>query len=162
MGRAAIPASFDHQPRVVKCTLGSGLSVPEVETFSGKELAGFLLRLLLGLLVLLALVGTLSHYYREPLQGLGRGFVEHLGYWGMALGTLLADGFHFPVPPQFYMLITISSGASAPRALAAISLASVCGGYLGYRLAGRLSHVGWLARRMRRPALWGLRHLKRW
>jgi membrane protein YqaA with SNARE-associated domain len=74
--------------------------------------------------------------------------VERFGYSGMAFGTLIADGFHFPIPPQFYMLMAVTSGVSRPLALAAITAGSLTGGYIGYRVAGRLARFGPIARRL--------------
>ncbi len=91
-----------------------------------------------------------ANVFRVPLERLGRSFVERFGYEGMLFGTFIADGFHFPVPPQFYMLMAVSSGASRPIAFAFISCGSLLGGFAGYRLAGRLARFGPIARRVER------------
>lgn len=93
---------------------------------------------------------ALASWFREPLERVGRAFVEHFGYPGMALGTLIADGFHFPIPPQFYMLMAVTSGTSKPLALAAIALGSVGGGFLGYSLSHRIVQWRPIARRLER------------
>jgi membrane protein YqaA with SNARE-associated domain len=93
---------------------------------------------------------ALASLFREPLERVGHAFVDHFGYWGMALGTLIADGFHFPIPPQFYMLMAVTSGSSQPIALGAIAAGSLVGGFAGYSLAHRI--VSWrpIARRLQR------------
>lgn len=63
----------------------------------------------------------------------------------MALGTFLADGLQFPIPPQFYMLLAIASGTPAVASFAAISAASLVAGALGFRLCAWLSGWSWLA-----------------
>jgi membrane protein YqaA with SNARE-associated domain len=93
---------------------------------------------------------ALASFFREPLERVGGEFVERFGYPGMAFGTLLADGFHFPIPPQFYMLMAVSSGASAPISIAAITVGSIAGGFIGYCLSARLAQWGPLARRLER------------
>lgn len=96
---------------------------------------------------MLLCVGTLAHLARPQCEGIARGFVAAYGYWGMALGTMLADGFHFPIPPQFYMLLSIASGASALGSLFAIVLSSVVAGLTGYGLARFVSQNRWVAAR---------------
>jgi membrane protein YqaA with SNARE-associated domain len=99
------------------------------------------------LLVIVLVVGTLAHWARPQCEGLARGFVGRFGYWGMALGTLLADAFHFPIPPQFYMLLSIASGASVSVSMAAIVSASVLAGGVGYHTARLVSKSEWIATR---------------
>lgn len=112
-----------------------------------RELVWPVLRFMGGLLIILLVVGTLAHWARPQCEGLARGFVAAYGYWGMALGTLLADGFHFPIPPQFYMLLSVASQASAVRSLTAIALASVLAGFVGYHAARSFSRSAWIAER---------------
>ncbi len=98
---------------------------------AARELLWPAARFVLGLLIALVIVGTQAHFARPQCEGLARSFVDAYGYGGMALGTLLADGFHFPIPPQFYMLLSIASGAPATLSLAVIAAASVTGGVAG-------------------------------
>jgi membrane protein YqaA with SNARE-associated domain len=108
------------------------------------------LRVLLALAVLLGVVLLLVRAFRPELQAAGRSFVSHFGLAGIVLGTFLADGFHFPVPPQFYMLLAVAAGDSSVATLSAISLGSLCGGSCAYLLAQRLARFPrlerWLAR----------------
>jgi hypothetical protein len=71
------------------------------------------LKFVLGLVGLVAVVALLGHHYRGELETLGRALLDQFGYIGIALGTFIADGFHFPIPPQFYMLASIAAGWSA-------------------------------------------------
>jgi membrane protein YqaA with SNARE-associated domain len=103
------------------------------------------LRLALGVLAFLAVVVLLVRTLRPELESLGRGFVSHFGLAGMAFGTYIADGFHFPIPPQFYMLLAVGSGTPDLAAFAVITLGSLAGGLSGYALARRLSRF---------PRLW--------
>ena len=103
------------------------------------------LRLALGVLAFLAVVVLIVRTLRPELEGLGRGFVAHFGLAGMAFGTYIADGFHFPIPPQFYMLLAVGSGTSDGAAFALICAGSLAGGVSGYFVARRLSRV---------PRLW--------
>ena len=108
------------------------------------------LRLLLGALAFLAMVVLIVRTLRPQLETLGRGFVDHFGLAGMAFGTYIADGFHFPIPPQFYMLLAVGSGTSDLAAFTVIMVGSLAGGVSGYAVARRLSRFprlwNWLTR----------------
>lgn len=121
--------------------------------FTGRELVWPVLRFIAGLLIILLVVGTLAHFARPQCEAVARGFVATYGYWGMALGTLLADGFHFPIPPQFYMLLSIASEASVYGSLATIAAASVLAGVFGYFAARFVASSAWIAARTE-PARW--------
>jgi membrane protein YqaA with SNARE-associated domain len=113
---------------------------------TGSVLVWPVLRFMVGLLIIVLVVGTLAHLARPQCESVARGFVAAYGYWGMALGTLLADGFHFPIPPQFYMFLAIASQASAAQSLASIVAASLLAGVLGYQSARFFSHSAWIAK----------------
>ncbi len=106
------------------------------------------LRFFSTLLLLFGFIALLGGLLRPQLESTGRSFVERFGYVGMAVGTLLADGFHFPVPPQFYMLMSIASHASALRTLVSISVGSLLGGVAGFVLARKLGRLKWLQQRV--------------
>jgi membrane protein YqaA with SNARE-associated domain len=121
-----------------------------VDGASRAELVKLGLRWLAGIAVVLVGMIALASAFRAPLERWGRSFVEQFGYPGMAFGTLIADGFHFPIPPQFYMLMAVTSGVSRPWALGAITVGSLAGGLIGYRVAGRVARFGPIARRLER------------
>lgn len=116
-----------------------------------RELLFVTLRFIAGLLAMVLIAALLGHAARDWCEAVARTFVERFGYVGMALGTLLADGVHFPIPPQFYMLLSVASGASALYTLAAIAVASLLAGNLGYRLANLIGRSAWVTRRTERP-----------
>ncbi|MEW5849087.1 MAG: VTT domain-containing protein [Myxococcota bacterium] len=93
------------------------------------------------LLLLFLMVWGAATALRDEIQTLGRLFVEHFGVGGMFLGSFLADGVHFPIPPQFYMLTTVTSGREPVPALAAITIGSIVGGNVSYLIAGQLYRV---------------------
>jgi len=110
-----------------------------------------LLRMLLGLGLLLAGVALVSSLFRSELEALGHAFVDRFGLWGMLVGAMLADGFHFLLPPQFYMLMGISSGVPAASTLAAVIVGSWIGGWLAYFLAKRVAQWAVIERRLVEP-----------
>jgi membrane protein YqaA with SNARE-associated domain len=112
-----------------------------------REVALLIFRLLSWLVITCSLAALLAAHFRPQAEGVARAFVNTFGVAGMALGTFLADGLHFPIPPQFYMLLAIASGASPVLSFLAISVASVLAGGLGYRLCSWVSGWQWLERR---------------
>jgi len=109
-----------------------------------------LVRLGLGLVLALSLVVLLARTLRPQVEHLGRALVDQGGYLGMAFGALLADGFHFPIPPQFYMLLAIASATPIGWTLLSLCLGSICGGVLGYLVARRLGRIRWLEERFQK------------
>ena len=114
----------------------------------GRYLALLALRWLAGVLGLLVVMIGLASYFREPLERAGRAFVERFGYVGMGIGTFIADGFHFPIPPQFYMLLAVTSGVSQVTAFGAITVASLAGGLSAAGLTSLATRIEWVARRL--------------
>jgi membrane protein YqaA with SNARE-associated domain len=87
----------------------------------------------------LVLIG-LSFAFRDQLAPLGRAFVDRFGLAGLGLGSFLADGFHFPVPPQFYLATAIAAGDAHALPVAVVMAGSILGGlvaFAGARLAAR-------------------------
>jgi membrane protein YqaA with SNARE-associated domain len=119
--------------------------VAAVDSLEKGEVVRLVLRFVLGLLVMCVLAGVVGYLARKPAEALALGFVSRFGVWGMALGTLLADSFHFPVPPQFYMLLAVASNTPTVHAFPAIAAASLVSGGIGYQLAKWASQVAWLA-----------------
>lgn len=105
-------------------------------------------RFVLGLVTVCSLVALGGYFAREPAEAVARGFVTHFGVWGMGLGTLLSDGLHFPVPPQFYMLLAVASRTPLGSAFPAIAVGSLLAGALGYSLARWASRAEWLAKKV--------------
>lgn len=92
------------------------------------------LRTLAAVIVVLGVVLVASALYRPQLEALARRVLSRFGLLGLFLGPMLADGTHFPVPPQFYLLTVVASGGPQLRPLALILLGSVIGGSAGYLL----------------------------
>jgi hypothetical protein len=101
------------------------------------------LRLGLVVLGLLSASFVLSRLFKSELQDVARLFYDGLGTWGAGVGSFLADGFSFPVPPQAYMLLAEANG-DVLRVFPAIVIGSLAGGAAGYLAAPRLLHFGWV------------------
>jgi membrane protein YqaA with SNARE-associated domain len=122
------------------------------DSFPGPALGKLALRWGLALGSLLLLAFLLGRWLRPELEATGNAFVARFGLGGMALGTFLADGLHFPVPPQFYMLLAIADGGSQLPPMLVIAAASLCGGGVGYTMAAKIGHLSWVARIFSRPS----------
>jgi membrane protein YqaA with SNARE-associated domain len=109
-----------------------------------------ILRWLLGLAVFLALVVLVVRALRPQLEAVGHSFVDRFGFAGMALGTIISDGFHFPLPAQFYMLLSVAAHSSALTAFSWICAGSLLGGGSGYLVARRLARFPRFARWLER------------
>jgi len=118
-----------------------------------RELVRLGVRWTLGIAAFVLLMLLVAGWLREPLEALGKGFVARFGYAGMAFGTFIADGFHFPVPPQFYMLLAVSSGTPDAGALTAIACGSLPGGLVEYLIGKRLARFPAVARRLERSTV---------
>jgi membrane protein YqaA with SNARE-associated domain len=108
------------------------------------------MRLLAGLVTVAVLVALLGHAARAPAEAAARLFVQKLGIWGLALGTFLADGLYFPVPPQFYMLLALAAHTRTSSALVAICIASLLAGAVGYRLAALAARSRWFEKKTKK------------
>ena len=120
----------------------SGLAMNDIR----RALIPLIMRFLGTLVIVCVVVAAIGYLARKPTTALARGLVGELGLWGMALGTLLADGVQFPVPPQFYMLLAVASGAPAVPAFVAICAGSLVAGCVGYGIAQLASRLAWLSR----------------
>jgi membrane protein YqaA with SNARE-associated domain len=123
-------------------------SAAELEPAIGnRELLVVIARFVAVLSAVLLIAITLAHFARAECEAIARHFVVSYGYWGMALGTLLADGFHFPIPPQFYMLLAIAARAPISHSFSAIALASLLAGFVGYEAASLAARSDWIRAR---------------
>jgi membrane protein YqaA with SNARE-associated domain len=129
--------------------------------YSRREVWVLAARWIFGIAAFVVGMALLASAFREPLEGLGRRFVARFGYGGMALGTFFADGFQFPVPPQFYMLVSVSSRASPLASLGAIAIGSLAGGLVGFVGAGKLASLPIISRRLARSERLVTRALER-
>lgn len=104
-------------------------------------------RLFAGFAGLVGIVAIIGWRWRSELEHFGRWFVERFGAAGMAGGAFLADGLHFPLPPQFYLLTGIAGGYGTLPALASVLAGSIAGGFVAFALARRVAGVPFFEKR---------------
>jgi membrane protein YqaA with SNARE-associated domain len=126
------------------------LSGAGTAAFSGAELRRLLLRWCLGVGALIAITIVIATSFREPLTAIGNGFVARFGLLGMAVGTFVADGFQFPVPPQFYMFVSVATQTPALPTLLAISAGSLTGGAVAFAIAEYVGRIRVVAEKLAR------------
>jgi membrane protein YqaA with SNARE-associated domain len=112
-----------------------------------REIALGFVRILAGLAGLVGIVALAGFRWRSELEHFGRWFVERFGAPGMAGGAFLADGLHFPLPPQFYLFTGIAGGYGTVPALACVLAGSIAGGFVAFALARRASGIPFFERR---------------
>lgn len=96
-------------------------------------------RAVVSVLVFFGLMATLAKLAGPRIEASGKAFVESFGYAGLALGTILADGFSLPPPPLFYIVIVATGKSSHLVGMTVISAASMVAGVIGYHLAALLA-----------------------
>lgn len=114
---------------------------------SRREIVLGVVRLFVGFAVLIGAVAFIGWRFRTELEHFGKWFVERFGAAGMAGGAFLADGLHFPLPPQFYLLTGIAGGYGTVPALASVLVGSVTGGLVAFAVFRRLSGVPFFEKR---------------
>jgi membrane protein YqaA with SNARE-associated domain len=93
------------------------------------------LRFAAGLGALVLVVTVLGVAFRPELSRFAQGFVGRFGFGGMLVGSALADGVHFPIPPQFYLFTGIASGHSRLVVFAVVLAGSELGGLAAFESA---------------------------
>lgn len=115
------------------------------------ETAVGVLRLVVGLALLVGFVSLLGYRFREPLTQFGAWFVERFGVLGVIVGTALADGIHFPLPPQFYLLTGIAGGYGGYVTFFAVLAGSEIGSILAYFIGGAAAKTAMVDRFVDKP-----------
>lgn len=93
------------------------------------------MQVLIGIVGFVALVAVASRLFKAPLEAVGMRFVDAFGLPGVALGVFVSDGFSSPIPPQFYLLATVTKHLPPVPSVGLVCLASVLAGHVG-RLLG--------------------------
>lgn len=107
-----------------------------------------ILRAALSIGLFFVFMAVLAKLLGPQIEAAGQSFVDRFGLVGLALGTVVADGFSLPPPPLFYIVIVATSTGSHVAGLTVISVASVIAGNIGYRLSALLSARPFFKRRI--------------
>jgi membrane protein YqaA with SNARE-associated domain len=106
-------------------------------------------RFVTGLGLLVGVSAAASHFFGAQFEELAKAFLNRFGVAGCAIGTWLADGFTFPIPPQVYMAMATDQ-QSLSRIFPFIVLGSMLGGVTGYLLSPYLARFRLVAEGVRR------------
>jgi len=94
----------------------------------------------IGSIAFLVIVVYFSKIYLEAeLETLGRLFVEKFGIAGMFIGVYFNDTFIVPMTPDLFLGLLIVAGRHQALGLTVIAIASVLGGWSGYKIGEKLS-----------------------
>jgi membrane protein YqaA with SNARE-associated domain len=109
------------------------------------------LRVAAGFTLLAMLVTGLGWALREQMSSFGEWFVGRFGALGIVAGTFLADGLHFPLPPQFYMLTGLAGGHAPAHVVACVLVGSELGGFAAFAGARVIGRSELVRRRVEHP-----------
>jgi membrane protein YqaA with SNARE-associated domain len=106
----------------------------------------------IAIVVLVGLAYLAQRYLGYHLEVASRWLTHTTGYFGVFLSIWLIDTFTLPITPDVILAFVAHKGSAlhAPTALAVICVASIVAGNTGYYLAKRISHWGWMRRRLAR------------
>ena len=121
---------------------------------SGREYSAtqLVVRMAAGLLGVFLVTLVLGHGLQSELESLSKWAIDKVGLLGMTVGTWLADGFMFPIPPQAYMVMAEASGVSVTLAFLFIAVGSMLGGVSGYLVAPQLARIDFVSQAIERSA----------
>lgn len=100
--------------------------------------------------------------FREPLTDIAGWLIDTLGVGGMFFGVFIADAFTFPLPPDFYLFISIASGFDVVITLMTCSLSSVIAGNVAYFVGPQIQRIPLLSSRLEAFRERGEALFKRW
>lgn len=107
-------------------------------------------------MMLVALVSGLL--LRESLTAAGQWAIARFGLEGIFLGTIITDSSPLPLTNEPLMLLALSGGVSVWTVMWVVSLASICGGAVGYGFGRSLASIGplrnWVLHRSPELAAW--------
>lgn len=110
-----------------------------------------ILRLVVALGLLIGFVSLVGWRYRDELGRFGTWFVARWGVGGLIVGAALADGIHFPIPPQFYLLTGIAAGYSHLATFGSVMIGSEIGTFIAFQLGRVFARSTFVAKRIAKP-----------
>lgn len=99
-------------------------------------------------IVLLGLTLAGAVWLHEPLSAFSNWVATELGLPGIFLGTMASDTVSFPIVPDVYLFVGVTSDLHEVAVLATVSTASILGGAVSYRLGPLLARIPFFARRL--------------
>lgn len=113
-----------------------------------------LIRMALGIVLLVALVGGLGVAFRSPLSALAEAFVTRFGAWGVFVGMMGLDAWALPpLAHEPLLFFAHAGGLGFAEASLIGGTASFLAGPVGYGLGMGFGRVGWMRRQLERTAV---------
>ncbi len=99
-----------------------------------------------GLAALMAVIGIVSFYFKEPLMRVSKMFVDALGGFGVALGFFIPDAFTLPLPNDVAAVLGLAGGLSFLEVTLWASGGSLIGGTVGFFIGRNLRKTQFVRR----------------
>jgi len=112
------------------------------------DLRTIVIRMVVGIIVIVIVVGAAAYLLRQPIMDASKGFVSAFGGWGVAAGFFLVDGFTLPFPNDAFSLLGLKGNISFWMVVFWASLGSYVGGLVGYGIGVMLRRTAWFIRFM--------------
>lgn len=114
------------------------------------NLRALIIKFVIGVLLLMAVLGVVGYFFREPLLRWSQGYVNALGGMGVFIGFFAGDAFTLPIPHDAFSAFGLVGGMGFWEVVAWASLGCLVGASLGYLIGRGLSHTRWFKRMMGR------------
>jgi membrane protein YqaA with SNARE-associated domain len=98
--------------------------------------------------VLVGAVAAAGYLLRDPLTEVADWLIATMGVGGMFVGVFLADAFTVPIPPDFYLIISIASGFDPTLTIATCAVGSVVAGNVAYLIGPQIQRIPILESRL--------------
>lgn len=103
-------------------------------TYMDSELKKLLGKGLLGLIAVVVIILTLSHFLKEPIHNLSTKFIEIFGVYGVGIGILVSDSLPAFLIPDAFLFLAVAGGLSDIPVLSNACIGSILGGSISYFL----------------------------
>jgi membrane protein YqaA with SNARE-associated domain len=99
-------------------------------------------------IVIVGAVAAAGYVLREPLTEVADWLIATMGVGGMFIGVFVADAFTVPIPPDFYLIISIASGFDPGLTIATCAVGSVVAGNVAYLIGPQIERIPILESRL--------------
>ncbi|MDZ4725751.1 MAG: VTT domain-containing protein [Leptospira sp.] len=101
-----------------------------------KELTKLFIQTFISIILVIGFVFGIAYFFREPLLTYSKVFVNEFGYLGLFFGMILSDSLPAFIPPDAFLMLSISGDLNSIYTITAMSIGSIIGGSIAY-LIGR-------------------------
>ncbi len=103
-------------------------------TVMESDLKKLLWKTLLGIVILVVLIGILSHFLKGPITQFSGWFIEYLGVYGVGLGILISDALPAFMIPDAFLVFAVAGKLDDFPVIFYSCVGSMIGGSISYLL----------------------------